>query len=310
VAGAAVAGFYVYSQIQDQLNQAKPVGVPYLVAVKEANAVQIIHDLGLETDPDHIHRQPNDTQPKGYVYDQSPNQGDRVGKGSFVELWVSTGKKQVTVPDLFGQTSADAVAKLTNLKLVADVHRINSGKPADTVIAQDPAAGTTVGEKTKVRINVSSGPRPIGVPDVRGSSYDTAASQLQAQGFAVARRDVESDQPEGNVIGQDPAPNTFAPPKATITLTVSKGPQTQPVPGVVNFDEQTAKSTLEGSGFKVKVQHMDTDDPLLEGNVISQDPLPGAKAKPGTKVTIVVGHFKQPPPGETTTGTTTTVAVP
>ena len=52
VAGAAIAGVYVYEKIQDQLDQAQPIGVPYLVAIKEANAVQIVRDLGLKTGPD------------------------------------------------------------------------------------------------------------------------------------------------------------------------------------------------------------------------------------------------------------------
>jgi serine/threonine-protein kinase len=310
VAGAVVAGFFVYRQIQDQLNQAKPIGVPYLVGVKEANAVDIIHNAGLETDPEHIHRLPNDSQTKGFVYDQNPNQGDRVGKGSFVELWVSTGKKQVTIPNLVGLSSNDAVAKLTQLNLRYDVHDIASSKPEGTVIAQKPDAGAKVVEKTQVRINVSSGPKPIGVPDVRGSSFDSAASQLQALGFAVARKDAESDQAAGTVIAEDPAANTFAPKGATITLTVSKGPTTTGVPNVENTDEQTARSQLEASQFKVKVQHVDTTDPSLDGIVISQDPQPGTQAKPGSKVTIVVGHYKAAPPGETTTGTTTTIPTP
>ena len=52
-------------------------------------------------------------------------------------------------------------------------------------------------ENTKVRINVSNGPKPIGVPDVVGSSFENAASQLQALGFAVARQDGDSDEPQG-----------------------------------------------------------------------------------------------------------------
>jgi beta-lactam-binding protein with PASTA domain len=307
VAAAVVAGFYVYRQIQDQLNQAKPVGVPFLIAVKEANAVKIIHELGLEIDAQHIKREPNDTQPAGYVFDQNPSQGERVGRGSFVKLWVSTGKKQVTVPNLFGRTSEDAVAALTRLNLIADVHNISSSKPQGTVIAQDPKTGAEVGEKTKVRINVSSGPRPIGVPDVRGSSYDTAASQLQALGFAVARNDVDSDQAaEGIVIDESPAANTFAAKGSTITLTVSKGPQTSGVPNVVGSDEQTARSQLEASGFKVHVAKQDTTDSSLEGSVLSQDPVPGTQVKPKSKVTIFVGHFTTPPPGDTTTAETTT----
>jgi serine/threonine-protein kinase len=310
VAGAVIAGFYVYRQIQDQLNQAKPVGVPYLVGIKEANAVQNIHDLGLNTDPDHIHRLPNDTESKGYVYDQNPNQGDRVGKGSFVELWVSTGKAQVTVPNLVGQNQNDAVARLTALNLKYDVHDISSGQPEGSVIAQKPKAGTKVDEKTTVRINVSSGPRPIGIPDVRGSSFETAASQLQALGFAVAKEEADSDQAEGTVIDQTPAANNFAPKGSTVTLTVSKGPTTTGVPNVENEDEQTARSQLEASGFRVKVQHEDTTDEGLDGFVLRQDPAPGTPAKPNSKVTIVVGRYTPPPPGDTTTGTTTTVPAP
>jgi serine/threonine-protein kinase len=306
VAGAAIAGFYVYNQIQDQLNQAKPIGVPYLVGIKEANAVQSIHDAGLEVGQ--IHRLPNDLQPKTYVYDQNPNEGDRVGKGSFVELWVSTGKAQVTVPDLVGENQNDAVAKLTALNLKFDVHDISSRQPQGTVIAQNPTAKTKVPENTTVRINVSSGPRPIGIPDVRGSSFETAASQLQALGFAVARQDAESDQAEGTVIDQTPAPNNFAPKGSTVTLTVSKGPTTTGVPNVENEDEQTARSQLEASGFRVKVEREDTTDEGLDGFVLRQDPPPGTQVKPNSKVTIVVGRYSAPPPADTTTETTTTVA--
>jgi eukaryotic-like serine/threonine-protein kinase len=310
VAAAAIAGFYVYSQIQDQLNEAKPIGVPYLVGIKEANAVANIHDAGLETDPDHIHRVPNDAQPKGYVFDQNPNQGDRVARGSSVELWVSTGKAQVVVPNVIGRTSEDAVAALTRRNLEADVHNITSSKPQGTVIAQDPKGDVKVDENTKVRINVSNGPRPIGIPDVRGSSFETAASQLQALGFAVAKQEGESDEPAGNVIDQSPAANTFSAKGSTVTLTVSKGPQTTGVPSVEGTDEQTAKSTLEASGFKVRVRHEDTPDEGLDGSVLSQDPPAGTEAKPKSRVTIVVGRYKAPPPEETTTGTTTTVPTP
>ena len=160
-----------------------------------------------------------------------------------------------------------------------------------------------------MRINVSSGPRPVGIPDVRGSSFETAASQLQALGFAVARQDAESDQAEGTVIDQTPAPNNFAPKGSTVTLTVSKGPTTTGVPNVEGEDEQTARSQLEASGFKVKVEHEDTADEGLDGFVLSQDPPSETQAKPGSKVTIVVGRFKAPPPGDTTTDTTT-VPVP
>ena len=320
VAAAVVAGFYVYRQIQDQLNQNAPVGVPDVVGLREASAVHDIHAAGLETNAgpqgeSHIHRQPNDAQPKGFVFDQNPNAGDRVGKGSFVDIYVSTGKPQVVVPNVVGQSSNDAVAALTRKNLVADVHKISSSKPADSVIAQDPKSGVKVTEHTKVRINVSSGPKPISIPDVRGSSYDSAASQLQALGFAVARNDVDSNAAAaGIVIDQQPAGGSLGSKGSTITLTVSKGPQTTGVPNVENTDVETAKAQLQQSNFKVKVTHQDTSDPSLDGIVISQDPGGGTQAKPGSTVTLTVGHYKAAPPPppttDTTTTDTTTTAVP
>ena len=52
---------------------------------------------------------------------------------------------------------------------------------------------------------------------------------------------------------------------------------------------------LEQSGFSVDVQQQDTTDPAQDGIVLSQDPLGGTKAKPGTTVTIVVGHLVEVP---------------
>jgi eukaryotic-like serine/threonine-protein kinase len=312
VAAAVIAGFFVYRQIQNQLNQAKPVGVPYVVGLREASAVHDIHAAGLEVDPAHIHRLPNTDQPKGYVFDQTPNAGDRIGKGSFVDISVSTGKPQVKVPNVVGQNSNDAVAALTAKGLVANVFKIASNKPPDTVIAQDPASGTEVYTKTKVRINVSSGPKPISIPDTRGSTYASASSQLQALGFAVARApDVYSNAAAaGIVIDQQPSGGTSAPKGSTITLTVSKGPQTKGVPNVENTDQQTATSQLQSSGFKVRVQHQDTSDPTLQGIVLSQTPGGGTQANPGSTVTIVVGHYTPQATTTDTTATDTTTTTP
>src|SRR5262245_15066101 len=121
VAAAVVAGFYVYRQIQDQLDQAQPIGVPYVVGLREANAVDTIHAAGLSIDTNHIRRQPNATVAATYVFQQDPQQGERVSRGTFVTIWVSTGKAQVTVPSVVGDTSSDAVAKLTSAHLKANV---------------------------------------------------------------------------------------------------------------------------------------------------------------------------------------------
>jgi beta-lactam-binding protein with PASTA domain len=45
----------------------------------------------------------------------------------------------------------------------------------------------------------------------------------------------------------------------------------------------------------------DTDDPLLDNVVISQEPVGGEEIEQGSKVTLTVGRFVEaPPPTETT----------
>jgi serine/threonine-protein kinase len=147
---------------------------------------------------------------------------------------------------------------------------------------------------SRVRINVSSGPKPVSVPYVVGLSFDQASAQLQSAGFAVARTNVESDQPKNTVVAQEPTGS--AAPGATVKLSVSKGPKQSRVPDVTNQDQDSATSTLEGAGFKVSVQQQDVNDPGLDGIVLSQNPTGGTKAPQGSTVTITVGHFI--PPGQ------------
>jgi serine/threonine-protein kinase len=157
-----------------------------------------------------------------------------------------------------------------------------------------------------VRVNVSKGPKPITVPNVIGSPYESAESQLQGVGFAVDREDVESDEPAGTVVGQNPAAGSQQGKGSVITLQVSEGPQTSQVPDVSSQTEADARTRLESAGFVVQVVEEIVDNADLDGLVLSQDPEGGADAEQGTTVVIVVGRFEEPvtePPPPTTTTT-------
>jgi eukaryotic-like serine/threonine-protein kinase len=171
---------------------------------------------------------------------------------------------------------------------------VPSNKAEDTVIAQDPRGGMTVVKGTRVRINVSSGPAAVSVPNVIGLPFDQAAAELQDAGFSVARHDAESEEARGTVINEEPSGS--APPGSTITLTVSKGPKSSTVPDVTSQDEQSARDALQSAGFKVKVVRQDVTDPSLEGIVLDQSPPGSTQAPPNTTVTITVGKFKTPAP--------------
>jgi eukaryotic-like serine/threonine-protein kinase len=289
LAAAGAAAWFAYTKIQDQLASNKTIAVPNVVPLQESLAVQKIQNANLTP---HVIRETSDTVQKGIVISQSPNAGVHVPKNTAVDIHVSKGPPQVQVPDVVGKSSTDAVSTLTAAGLKADPHQVHSNQPSGTVTAQDPPGGTKVIKGSRVRINVSSGPKPVSVPYVVGLSFDQASAQLQSAGFAVARKNVASDQPKDTVVAQDPTGT--AGPGATITLSVSKGPKQSTVPDVTNQDEQSATSTLEAAGFKVKVNRQDVQDPGLDGIVLSQAPTGGTQAPQGSTVTITVGHIVAP----------------
>jgi serine/threonine-protein kinase len=238
---------------------------------------------------------------EGVVFAQNPTEGTRVDKDTVVRIDVSSGKPEVTIPSVVGQSSEDAVAELTRLGLNAQIVEVNSDRDEGTVTAQSPSAGTVVVEGTQVRINVSKGPRPVTVPNVVGLPYDQAASELRRAGFNVSRVDVDSDQEEGVVTSQDPAGGSESSRGSTVVLSVSRGPSTSAVPDVTTQDVAIAQTTLEQAGFRSRVVLEDTEDITQDGIVLSQDPIGGTQAEPNAVVTLFVGRYVEPATTTTTT---------
>jgi serine/threonine-protein kinase len=289
VIGAALGGWFLYSQISDKLASNAPLPVELYLNMREEPARAKIAADGF--DP-RVKRQPNRSTPTGLVFKQDPNPGSRIPKGSRVTIWVSTGVPKVGVPSLVDTASTDAVAALKDANLVADVHEVQSSKPAGTVTAQDPPPGTQVPEGTKVRINVSKGPQPVSVPNVVGQPIDTASSILQGQQFTVSTNYVDDTAPANTVISQSPGAGESAGKGSTVTLTVSKGPTTSTVPDVTSLDAGSAQQLLSDSGFRSRVAFRDVfDDPSQDGIVLEQTPPGGTEAKPGSTVTITVGRY-------------------
>jgi len=314
LAAAGAAGWYVYDQIQAQLDENRPVAVPYVEGTRKGLAVQAIQAQGLEQ---RVTYRFDDDAAVGFVIDQEPDAGNRIDRGNVVTIIVSYGRERVRVPNVRGQAATDAVAALTELGLQARVFPVNSGQEEDTVTAQDPKPGTKVRKETTIRINVSKGEKPVAVPSVLGQSLASARSSLNAQGFAVRSSTVESDEPQGLIVGQEPDGGAFVPPGSAIALSVSQGPQTIAVPDVTGLDRASARDALLGSGFKVRTVFQDTDDLSLENVVLQQDPTSSSRAEPATRVTITVGRFvsvptevdtteEPPPPTFTVPSTTTT----
>jgi serine/threonine-protein kinase len=301
VAGAIVAGVVL-------LNGRK-VTVPQVVGRDRAAAVAILSRDGFQP----VTRPRTSTQPKDQVLAQDPGAGSKVKKNSTVTLTVSAGPGQTTVPQVVRLTATSAQGRLQK----AGLRWTRTDEQSDTVpkgrvVAVSPDQGTRVDKGTTVALTVSSGPPSIAVPDVTGQTFADAKSQLVAAGFKVARKDQESsDKPADTVLSQSPASGD-APKGSTVTLTVATGPQEVAVPDMTGETAATAVRRLSKEGFEVDQTTQDVNSAEGDGVVIEQTPKTG-KAKKGSKVTIVVGHYDPSlAPGAATpttpTPTTTTPA--
>jgi len=289
LAAAGIAGWYVFSQIQDQLAANEPVAVPNVIGLKEEAAVNLIQQAGFEPD---VQRAANADVEKGRVFDQNPNPGNRIQKGDRVTLLVSTGAPKTSVPDVTGMNYGDAVQALNDANLNASKNEVFSPKPVGQVVDQDPAAGENVVEGTEVVLDVSKGTKQVQVPNVVGMPEADARATLDQAGFEVTSTSAPSDTtPEGNVSDQNPDGGTQAAKGSTVSITVSSGPSTTTVPDEVGQDKQVAMDDLKANGFKVHATNVACADPNQDNIVQDQDPTGGSDAPNGSTVDIFVCKF-------------------
>lgn len=172
----------------------------------------------------------SDSYEKGQIIDQDVAKGETVKTGTTIKVTVSAGSeeenaKDVDVPDVTEKTAEAAMATLEDKNLtVSREFEFSNDVPSGQVIRQDPKAGKTVKEGTKVTIYVSQGTESIKVTDVRGKSEADAKAALSD--FDVTTTTEHSDTvAEGNVISQSISGGQYAEKGASITIVVSSGPE-------------------------------------------------------------------------------------
>jgi len=171
-------------------------------------------------------------RPVGTVIAQQPAPGEAIEQGQAVNITISTGREQSTVPQLVGLTSLDDVRiALSDFGLVlGSILQEDSNQPAGYVLAQDPGEGTQLPAGSAVDIVVSSG--LVEVPDVTGATEAQARSDLAQAGFVVQVVEQESTlAAPGTVLAQSPQPGTQLERGALVTITVSiAAPEPTPTP--------------------------------------------------------------------------------
>jgi eukaryotic-like serine/threonine-protein kinase len=203
--------------------------------------------------------------------------------------------RDVQVPNVAGQSQADAVATLQNKGFKPRTQQQPDSKvPPDHVIDTEPKANDTVDANSQVTIRVSTGPEQRQIPDVANLSPADAVRRLTAAGFGTVKQVPTPSTPEqkDRVVGTSPAANQTAPVTFEINVLVGSGPASVNLPDVSSQTEDQAKATLAAAGF-TNVISTPVDSPKNAGTIIGTNPPAGQSVPKDTVVELQVSKGNQ-----------------
>ncbi|MFM7030276.1 MAG: protein kinase domain-containing protein [Micrococcales bacterium] len=195
--------------------------------IRVPNVVSQTYDAGktalenAQLTPNRVYQQ-SDTVPADTIISTDPAAGTVVATNQVITVYVSSGKGQVTVPNLVGLTEDAAANALTSANLLlGSINSVNSATiPQNQVVSSTPAAGSSVTAGTSINLNVSNG--QVLVPNVVNLDVTTAQQRLSAPDVQLT---VSVESPTGctNGAGSTVLSQSLtgsAPQMSTIILTV------------------------------------------------------------------------------------------
>jgi eukaryotic-like serine/threonine-protein kinase len=188
----------------------------------------------------------NDLAVAGTVIAQDPAAGAVAAVDSPVNVTVSKGPKDVTVPDLTGQDEQTAQTNLkgAGLKEGAVRRAPSTAQPAGTVVSTDPAGDTQAPEGSPVDLLLSTGPPKVTMPEVYGKSTADAIQAIQDAGLVPRTPSTfpTNDQAlDGTVRKTSPQPGT--PVRAGSSVIISVYAYTAPTTDTTTTDTTTTDTT-------------------------------------------------------------------
>jgi len=235
----------------------------------------------------------------GTVIGTDPEAGTRVDRDTEVDVLVSIGPAEAQIERLIDKTETEARGILESHVIAVDEENLTffTGAAPGIVVGMmlDPAGdaeafacgeGCAAHQGDSAQLWVSLGP----VPDVSGQSEGSARSTLEGLGLVVtdpSPTDSSDTVEEGRVIrmiGREDG--RWLSPGDTVTLVVSTGPPTYPVPSVVGMTRDQAAQTLRDNGFEPNYSFLWNGWPDAFTEVTSQDPGADSYRVRGTTVTL------------------------
>lgn len=206
----------------------KQTVVPNVVGKTEEEAIELLKDrkLGYKIEK----REANNTYPKGYVILQSEDADTVVDKNSTINLTVSDGPEEITVPSVAGKTKEEAKEILEGEEyglIVEYEYEINEEIEAEKVISTKPEANEKANYGDTIVVVVSQGADTsnVDVPDLKNKTKEAAEAELAELGLSLeVIKETDSDTVDaGKIINQNIEQGKNVPRGTVIGVTISTG---------------------------------------------------------------------------------------
>ena len=173
----------------------------------------------------------SDQYGEGQIVSQTPDALTKAEANTTVEVTLSSGKGEVSVPSVTGMDETTAYNTLTNSGFTPVKDYAYSADVAQgNVIEQSPNAGSLAKSGDNVKIVISRGKEQaeatsVAVPGVTGLTEDAARSAIQNVGLAVGNvSSAYSDSvASGQIISQSPVVDTAVDAGTAVDFVVSMG---------------------------------------------------------------------------------------
>ncbi|HSL57435.1 MAG TPA: PASTA domain-containing protein, partial [Acidimicrobiales bacterium] len=136
-----------------------------------------------------------------------------------------------------------------------------------------------------------AGPADVEVPGVIELSIEEATRLLEAEGFVVSPEFSENEDFDANVVfDQNPRGGAIVAEGATVTIFVSSGTESFPMPSLEGFLESDARAALAQANLTVGNVTREISDEYGLDEIIRTVPAAGEPVAPGTAVDLVVSE--------------------
>jgi beta-lactam-binding protein with PASTA domain len=195
------------------------------------------------------------------------------------------------IPDVVGMSAeaADELLSGRKLRLVVHERKPHPTVPVGSVISQTPLAQSRIGPGGEVAVVLSTGPGRSSVPELTGKSVEDAKKALEAAGLhAGPVTEGDGTGAPGSVIATTPAASVVVEPGSSVALTIVRA--TIAVPRLLGEHIRKAREMIAQDGLTVGVVSEVYDEHRRGYLVLTQDPQPGTRVAPGSKINLVVNQ--------------------